>query len=89
MLPLMQRILQTHRILSTARLLPTTSTIQPLNLKAIHMTFVHNNSSSSSVDSHVAPKTQMGYVKKLFKKFGILDLTKYVIKRSYIRTLNI
>ncbi|XP_014470456.1 PREDICTED: ubiquinol-cytochrome-c reductase complex assembly factor 1 [Dinoponera quadriceps] len=73
MLPLMQRTLQTHGILSTARLLPA-STI--LNSKSIHMTFArYDNSSPSTVP--ISSNLQMGLGKRLLKKIGFMDLQKY------------
>lgn len=82
MSPLVQRALPTHGILNTARLLPAASTIQLLNLKSIHMTFVHCSNSSPTT---TVPTVQLGYVQRMLKKIGALDLQKYVIEISCIK----
>lgn len=84
MLSLMQRTFQTRGILSTARLLSTSSTIQLLNPKSTHMTFVHcNNSSTTTVPA--VQNVQLGYMQRFLKKIRFPNLQKYVIRSSCIK----
>ncbi|XP_019698073.1 ubiquinol-cytochrome-c reductase complex assembly factor 1 isoform X2 [Harpegnathos saltator] len=77
MLSSMQRTLQTHGIFNTPRLLPIISTKQLLNFKNIHMTSAHYNNSPPAAAPVVSNVKQMGYIKKMLKKIGFLDLQKY------------
>lgn len=86
-LVLMQRILQTRGILSSAKLLPTTSTIHLLNSKNMHITQVYCENSSSTTAAAV-PEVQVGFTRRMLKKIGFLDLQKYVIKSSYVLRFN-
>jgi len=69
--------MQIHGDLGT-RLLPAISmTHGPLVPKGIHTISEHRTSESTAVEN-VGPKT--GFVRRMLKKAGILDVEKYVIK---------
>lgn len=73
---LMQKTLETHGIFGITRFLPTASTVHLLNNRSIHMTFIHCDNPSPS-SAPVVQNVQLGFVQKLFKKIGFLDIQKY------------
>ncbi|XP_025987705.2 ubiquinol-cytochrome-c reductase complex assembly factor 1 isoform X2 [Solenopsis invicta] len=69
---LSQRTIQIHGDLSTARLLPMVPTMHSLVPKGVHT--ISEQRTSASVE-RILPKT--GYVERMLRKWGILDVQKY------------